>query len=133
MTLAKIYLTQGGTSILIPVPPAEISVQSPQKINVHDTALQGQITEIGRRELRTYTWSSFFPGQEIAWALNRGMLGMEYVNTIEAMRDKREPVRLTIPHMAISIDTAVESFDYSQSKGKDIYYTISLTEYRRGI
>lgn len=133
MTIAKIYLTQGGTSILIPVPPSEISIQSPQKITVHDTALQGQITEIGKKELKTYAWSSFFPGQYIAWALNPGMLGMEYVNAIESMRDKRDPIRLVIPHLAISADTAVESFDYSQGKGKDIYYTISLTEYRRGI
>ena len=133
MTLAKIYLTQGGTSILLPVPPAEIKISSKQKVNVHDTALYGQITHIGRRELLAYEWESFFPGQEIAWALNPGMLGMEYVNAVEAMRDKRQPIRLVIPHLAISADTAIEDFTYSQAKGKDIHYSLSLLEYRSGI
>lgn len=131
--MTKIYLTQGGTTILIPVPPSEISVQSNQKTNIYDGSIGGQFVHIGRRELTVYAWSAFFPGQPIDWALDQSMLGIEYVNAIQSMRDAREPIRLVVPHLGISADTAVGKFNWTQKKGKDIYYDIELTEHRSSI
>lgn len=128
--MTKIYLSQGGAVIIIPVPPAEITVNSPQKTATYETASQGDVLHIGKQGLKTWKWSSFFPAQKLSWAADSSMLGMEYVRAIEAMRQKREPILLSIPALGIAENTAIPGFEYSQRKGKDIHYSIELTEYR---
>lgn len=128
--MTKIYLTQNGSGILFPVSPPEITEKSEQKVTTYETAEQGEILHIGRRRLRVWSWSSFFPVKALSWAVDQSMGGMEYVQAINAMRDKREPLRLVIPELGIAADVAVTAFSYSQKKGVDIHYSIELKEHR---
>ena len=128
--MTKIYIRHKSNILLIPVTPPEIHVKSDAKITTYDTVDGGEITHIGKRKLQEVSWECFFPAFHAPYVLNTSMYGMEYVWAIEKMRDSREPLQLTIPELGISMQAAIASFPWSQRRGKDIFYSMTLSQYR---
>jgi hypothetical protein len=118
----------------LPVPPGEYNVPSPWK-NEQADGLQQTLNIIGLKGLRSIEIKSFFPieGHDYPYLQNRGMWGMDYVNTIERWRERRLPLRLVIVdktgkqnlNMAITLD----NFEWGVKQDGDIHYTLQMTEF----
>lgn len=128
--MTKIYLRRGAVLYVFPVTPAEIEVESEQQTTVYDTVPGGEVLHIGERRLRTVRWDGFFPARWAPYVNEGAVYGVDNVRMLEAMRDAREPLRLTIADLGISIDAAIASLTYGAEKGRDIPYSITLTEYK---
>lgn len=119
----------------LPVNPETIQYASPYGLNTVSIASLGEVAIPGERGLKTIKFSSFFPrdynptyceyeGFPEPWA---------WVEQIEEWRDDRRNIRLIVAGTPISIPVFVDSFDLEPERAGapgDIYYTISLTEYR---
>lgn len=119
----------------LPVNPETIEYASPYGLNTVSIASLGDVAIPGERGLKTINFSSFFPRD-----YNPSYCEYEdfpepwdWVEQIEAWRDDRRNIRLIITGTPISIPVFVDSFDLEPERAGapgDIYYTISLTEYR---
>lgn len=119
----------------LPVNPPEIEYSSPYGMNRVNIASLGEVALPGERGLKTITFSSFFPRDFNAsyCEYEGGPSPWEWVKRIEMWRDDRRNIRLIIAGTPISIPVFVESFDIQPEKAGspgDIYYTITLVEYR---
>lgn len=119
----------------LPVNPETIEYTSPYGLNTVTIASLGDVAIPGERGLKTVKFSSFFPS--IYHPSYCEYIDFpdpwEWVEQIEAWRDDRRNIRLIIAGTPISIPIFVESFDLEPEKAGapgDVYYTISLTEYR---
>ena len=128
--MTKIYLRRGPRILLFPVTPPEITVQEDQKVTVYDTAAGGEILHIGRPALREVSFSSIFPGVYVSWAHGHDLTPADYIQLIGQLRADRQPVRLTVTGLGLSMDAAISAFQWSQKKGMHIYYSITLKEWR---
>ena len=132
--MVKIYIanTDMSGAILLPITPSIITVRCGTTVRQYETASHGIITEPGNSEPAGVTFSSFFPANHRSYSLNNSMYGMSYVDAIIAKIKARKPCRVVIVGMNFDRDMIIEKFDYSADRGKDIRYTLSLTE-RRGV
>lgn len=127
-----IYLSINNRAevIKLPVVPEEFTIQSPFNNDTLNTIKQGDIKLIGLRGLKTLSFQSFFPSKNYSFLRDKTYKGWQYVEKIEAWRDKRIPVRLIITDTPINMLITIDSFDYGVKTGKDIYYTLSLSEFK---
>ena len=119
----------------LPVNPETVKYASPYGLNTVSIASLGDVAIPGERGLKAVSFSSFFPAQYNASYCECSDFPepWEWVEKIEAWRDDRRNIRLIIAGTPISIPVFVDSFDLEPEKAGapgDIYYSISLTEYR---
>lgn len=119
----------------LPVNPPEIEYSSPFGMNRVNIASLGEVAIPGERGLKTITFSSFFPRDFNASyrEYEGGPSPWEWVKRIEMWRDDRRNIRLIIAGTPISIPVFVEEFTLQPEKAGapgDVYYTITLVEYR---
>ncbi|USK54367.1 hypothetical protein LIS82_22880 [Cytobacillus solani] len=120
--------------IKLPIIPPEIKVNSPSQNEIYSTISQGDIKLIGPPGLRTISFSSFFPFESYSWAKDRTYKGMRYVHMIEKWKLDKEPIRLVITGKKASIINmlcAIDNIEFGSQDGTtDIYYTLSLSEFK---
>lgn len=117
--------------IRFPVLPEEFTVSSGEIHEAYNTIALGDVTLIGKKALKTIGFSEVFPQKKLIYSKNHEMFGWEFVNEIEAMRDRRLPFRLIITETPINMPVTVESFEYGLAAGnKDIKYSIEFKEFR---
>ncbi|WDV47144.1 hypothetical protein PV797_05430 [Clostridiaceae bacterium M8S5] len=117
--------------IKLPVLPTEFKTNSSMKNQSYETISQGEIKLIGTESLKTISIQSFFPNKEYEFARDDKYKGWEYVELIEDWKKKRIPIRLTITNSLINMPCTIESFEYGLQDGSgDIYYTLSLSEFK---
>ncbi|QEK11699.1 hypothetical protein FQB35_04595 [Crassaminicella thermophila] len=117
--------------IKLPVLPKEFKVQSGMKNEAYDTISQGEIKLIGMPTLKAISLQSFFPMKDYPFLRDRTYTGWEYVEMIESWKERREPIRIIITDTPINMPCTIESFDYGLQDGSgDIYYTLSLSEFK---
>ena len=119
----------------LPVNPETIDYASPYGLNTVSIASLGEVATPGERGLKTVKFSSFFPRDynPTYCEYEDFPKPWDWVEQIEAWRDDRRNIRLIIAGTPISIPVFVDSFDLAPEKAGapgDIYYSISLTEYR---
>lgn len=126
--MTKIFLS----GFLFPVTPSEIHVESAQGQVKYNTIGAGDVLFIGRTELIQVSFEGFFPIKKTTYCVEgASAFGASCVDTIQSLRASRSPLRLTIAGgLKLAIDCAAESFTWRAARGKDIYYSIKLTEYR---
>lgn len=117
------------TVIQLPVPPAEFSVEKPQGNETFETAAHGWIKLIGKPELKSISFSSFFPVKDYPFLRSRNMWGFSYVEIIDTWKKQKIPIRLTIDTGGISFPCVVDSFKYSVGSTGDINYEITFGEF----
>lgn len=119
----------------LPVNPPEIEYSSPYGMNRVKIASLGEVAIPGERGLKTITFSSFFPRDFNASyrEYEGGPSPWEWIKLFEMWRDDRRNIRLIIAGTPLSIPVFVEEFTLQPEKAGepgDIYYSISLVEYR---
>lgn len=120
--------------IKLPVLPKEFKIQSGMKNETFDTINQGEIKLIGMESLKSISIQSFFPNNDYTFLRDRSYRGWQYVEMIEAWKDRRVPIRLIItdsPKELVNMACTIESFEYGKQDGTgDIYYTLTLSEFK---
>jgi len=145
----RIYLSWNNQAEGFPLPvmPEKMSVKRKGTGNAYDIVGLGAIHTIGAPELDEFSFESFFPAADSAFA-NRGwrptrlegggsayLEPERYVRYIRSWMNKRDPVRFIYVgssiDQAISIPVSVESFEYWEQAGHegDIFYSLALKEY----
>lgn len=117
------------TVIQLPVTPSEFTVDKPQGNETFETASRGWLKLIGVSELRSISFSSFFPVKDYPFLQNRSMWGFSYVEIIDTWKKEKVPIRLTIDTGGISFPCVVEDFKYTVGTTGDVQYDITLAEF----
>ena len=93
----------------------------------------GGVNLIGKRGLKTFNYSSFYPkNYDPSYCNFRNLLKpTTFVNKILQYKNGTNKVRLVIPKMQINGLYSIEGFSYRAGEGtEDIYYSISMKEYQ---
>lgn len=115
----------------IPILPSEITITSPQANETYTTVGMGEINLIGHKGLKTLSWNGRFPATKVYYSKNNALLGWEYVEELEKMRDRKIPFRLIITDTPINMPVTVDLFEYGIKAGtNDIHYSLELKEFR---
>lgn len=117
------------TVIQLPVPPAEFTVEKPQGNETFETASRGWLKLIGEPELRSISFSSFFPVKDYPFLRSRSMWGFSYVEILDIWKKQKVPIRLTINTGGISFPCVIDDFKYNVGTTGDVNYDITFGEF----
>lgn len=132
MNRIEIWLSVDGNAFRLPVLPAEIELTTSnnhQRININDL---GEVLLRGKEQLKTMNLASFFPNQDYPFLEYSDVFPpWESVQIIDLWRELEDVIKLTITGTNIRFDAVVDSFTYREQDGTgDVYYELSLTEYK---
>lgn len=114
----------------LPVTPKSFDVSVAHKNTVVNIVSLGEINLLGKTGLRSITLSSFFPAQDYYFAKADRKEPDYYIEKLEKWRNSNTIIRFII-NGVINMQCTMESFSWGQQDGtKDIYYDITLKEYR---
>lgn len=117
--------------IQLPIVPEEIKIPSPQNHEIFSTMTMGDIALIGSEGVKQFDIESFFPSKPYTFARSQQYTGWEYVEMIEAWRKRDVPMRIVITGTPINMAFIIDEFEYGVEDGSgDIYYTLSISEYK---
>ena len=115
----------------IPVLPSSYEVTSPQNDETVTTVDGTEIILIGKKGLRSISWSCFLPkGKPSYLCKNHGYNGKPwtYINRIGKMKTK--VITLQITGTSINYPVKIADFSYGESDGSgSINYSIQFKEY----
>lgn len=117
--------------IELPINPASVEFTEKQ-LNQAITLLNiGEANLKGERGLKYTKLSSFFPSEKSPFYKNAKRKPDKYVAMLQEWKNTKTVVRVIISDMKINLAMLIDDFTYSMKEGdEDIYYTISLSEYR---
>ena len=128
-----ITLSCGGDTLAFPVTPSEFGVSVSNNNGTVNIIGAGDYNMIGKTGLKQITISSFFPAQDYNFSVGDAS-PYELVEMIEAWRTGTEPLNISVEDSPINFDCLIESFSYKEQDGSgDVYFDLSLKEYRRVI
>lgn len=114
----------------LPVTPKSFDVSVAHKNTVVNIVSLGEINLLGKTGLRSITLSSFFPAQDYYFAKADRKEPKYYIDKLEKWRKSNTIIRFII-NGVINMQCTMESFSWGQQDGtNDIYYDITLKEYR---
>ena len=116
----------------LPVKPSDYTISVNSKNTVVNVVKLGDINLKGKTGLREISLSSFFPAKEYNFSNNSELKPpIECIELIESWRNADEPIRVIITGV-LNMECTIESFSYGEKDAtRDMYYTISLKEYKR--
>ena len=121
---------EGKGRIALPVKPTDYTVSVSHKNTVTNVIQTGDINLMGKTGLRAVSLSSFFPARDYNFAKSVGD-PLSLVEKIESWRNSGEPCRVVIGR-SLNMECTIESFSWGEQDATgDIYYTLSLKEYKR--
>ena len=133
MDNTKIEMRIGKTSFFFPLTPDTIDVTSGydhQTVNINGL---GEILLRGKRNLRSISWSSFFPRERYDFCQVSEADFKEpgfYVLALSLAEEGNMDITISVTNL-ISMPVVVESFDYGQDDAtSDVNYSITLKEVR---
>lgn len=133
-TVHRQIIMQGMTDTLtIPVTPSKYSITSGQKNKIVDITQVGEALIFGMPKLRTLSFSGFFPSllHDYPFIVGDTKEPAEIVELLTKWKESRMPVRVIITDTPVNLMFGIMQFDWWEQDGsKDIYYTLSLTEYK---
>lgn len=117
--------------IELPVNPAEVEFTEKQ-LNQTITLLNiGEANLKGERGLKLTKLSSFFPSEKSPFYKYAKRKPDQYVSLLNEWKRAGAVVRIIITDMKVNLAMLIDQFNYSMKEGdSDIYYMISLSEYR---
>lgn len=117
--------------IELPVNPSSVEFTEKQ-LNQTITLLNiGEANLKGERGLKYTELSSFFPSKKSPFYKNAKYDPHKYVAMLQEWKTSKTVVRVIITDMKINLAMLIDAFNYSMKEGdEDIYYTLSLSEYR---
>lgn len=121
------------TSFIIPITPESFDVScgyDHQTVNINGL---GEVLLRGKRNLRTVSWSSFFPRQhyDFCQVSEADLIDPRWYIAFLLLAEENDlDIKVTISDF-ISIPVVISSFDHGQDDGTgDVNYSITLTEVR---
>lgn len=127
-----VTISCNGAVLSFPVDPESFRCSVKNKNTVVNIINAGDYNMIGKTGLKSLTVSSFFPAQKYNFN-NYSATTRPYtsVQLIESWRESGTPCKVSVAATPISFDCLIEEFDYGEQDGSgDVYFTLSLTEYR---
>lgn len=127
-----ITLSASGSRIRLPVNPEKVEFTEKQ-LNQTQTLLNvGEVNFVGGRGLRTVKLSSFFPSSRSPFYRYARRAPKYYLKKITQWKRSGSKVRVIVPDLRINLMMLIDELSYTVSEGdRDVYYTISLSEYRQ--
>ena len=133
MDKTTIEIMIGELSFVLPVTPESFNVTTGydhQTVNINGL---GEILLRGKRNLRTVSWSSFFPRQHYDFCQvgEEELLDpMWYAALLHIAENSEVDIKVTISGF-LSMAVVLSSFEYGQEDGTgDVNYSITFTETR---
>jgi len=133
MDKTTIEIRLADTSFIIPVTPESFDVScgyDHQTVNINGL---GEVLLRGKRNLRTVSWSSFFPRQhyDFCQVSEADLIDPRWYIAFLLLAEENDlDIKVTISDF-ISIPVVISSFDHGQDDGTgDVNYSITLTEVR---
>lgn len=128
----EIWLAQENKSFRFAVLPSEYELTSESgntQVTIHSL---GEINLIGKRKLKSVSFSSFFPNQNYDFCQYSSFPSpAESVKLIEKMKNEGV-LRLTMTGTPVNMDCTIESFVWGENDGtKDVNFTLEFKEYRK--
>lgn len=120
-------------SIRLPVIEPKYNIEE-----IHDNKEEqiigfGGVNLLGKRALKTFNYTSFYPMKyDRSYCSFSNLLKPSvFVEKILKIKNGKNIARLRIPHLKINALYSIEGFSYREEDGTgDIYYSISMKEYR---
>ena len=80
-----IYLSVNNREqvICLPVLPSEFTVSKPRSNEVFETVSQGELNLIGRSQLKSISWDSFFPSKDYPFLRDRSNTAFGYLYLLD--------------------------------------------------
>lgn len=130
----SIYL-QFGRKIKIPVNPSDISIKRPSNNKTYEVLDKGEIVVPMPAGLTEVSFESFIPSDSSAPYANSSISPKAFVKALENAKKNKTKGRLIISRSGLfdtNLRCIVEEFETKDKGGEpnDIYYSISLKEYR---
>lgn len=127
--MVKVTLV-GSSTLVLPVTPEEIKVESEQIVNKFYNYWSGYNVRKSHLKPKVISFSSFFPAlaSECDEHIVGTVIGLDCVKTIESWRRSLDAIRVIIPELSIDGYYCIESFPYSIGRSGNINYSISLCE-----
>lgn len=129
--IIEITFNNRKEGFVFPINPKTIELSEGnqnEKINLLEL---GEINLIGKRNLVTFTLSSFFPNENSPHYNKATMPPSEYINLLKKWKNSGKPVRVIISNPEVNLAMAIERITEVVNEGDgDIYFTLELAEYR---
>lgn len=129
----KMEMRIGKTSFFFPITPESFKVTNGYDHQVVNINGLGEILLRGKRNLRSISWSSFFPRERYEFCQVSEADFKEpafYILALMLAEAGNIDISISITDL-ISIPVVVDNFDYGQDDGtSDVSYTITLKEFR---
>lgn len=114
----------------LPVTPSSFEVSVSHKNTVVNVINLGEINLLGKTGLKNISLSCFFPSQDYNFSKADREDPQWYINKLEKWRTSNTLIRFVISDV-INIQCTIESFTWKMQDGtQDIYYSLTLKEYR---
>ncbi len=128
----SMYIEQEDKRIQLPILPESFEYNATSNNPTLNIESLGEISIIGKRNLKTLSFESIYPAQEYDFCdCTPEMEPYEFVNQVLALRSSGKPVRF-IDTGGKSMKSTIESFTYGESDGTgDLTYSIEFREYRK--
>lgn len=125
----------GAEKLRLPVNPSTLSVGTDFSYTDVAVVSLGQFTVVGERGLTEFSFSSFFPRDynPTYCEYNDFPPPREFIKTLEKWRDTRRPIRFIVTETDINYAVTLRDLSYEIERAGspgDIYYSISLTEFK---
>lgn len=117
----------------LPVPIQEVSVKTGAEINIISLAKGGELGIFAGKKLDTISFSSFYPSSYRSYCQYNGFPNVEtFVRKIETAQKEGNPIRFIITGADINKQFLISDFEktYKINGRGDLYFSLSLTEYR---
>jgi hypothetical protein len=127
--------SSSNEKIVLPVPPAEFTIQEGNNNQVVTVENLGELNFFGKPKLISLSLSSFFPAQYYPFcAVKEKEVPKPYEFYVEKlsrwMRDGK-PLILNIEKTRFNLTCCIENFSYGEKDSSgDVYYTLEFKEYR---
>lgn len=131
----EIWLKQGKIKFRFAVVPPEYEITSESGNTQVIINSLGEINLLGKRKLKTVSFSSFFPkGYNSGYCdYKKFPAPKESVKKIEKMKNKGV-MHLTMTNTPVNMDCTIESFTWGENDGSgDINFTLEFKEYRKPV
>ena len=128
----EIYLGTDNDKIRFPVVPSSVGVSRGNNIDTQSVLKLGEVPIFNGTSLKTIELSSFFPNQEYSFCDYVGfMKPYEFSDKIQKWMYEGKPLRIIITDTPTNMQCLIQQFDTVEQDGtRDLYYTLSLLEYR---
>ncbi len=117
--------------IELPINPSSVEFREKQLIQAITLLNIGEANLKGARGLQYTQLTTFFPSEKSPFYKNAKRRPDKYIAMLQEWKTTKAVVRVIISDMKINLAMLIDDLSFSMREGDgDIYYTISLSEYR---